>query len=240
MTGFKRFVILSGPSGIGKGSLQRAIERLYPRKLEARPVLCTSRPARAREAHGRDYYFLPVSFIKSLGGSSDFAVSPVRSDWQAIHLVQVEELLQANDLVFAEVFHTFGETLRTKAAAKNVPVSSVFLVPTEPGKPPEEIVSIMRHKLERRALDEKAKIDERSSDAPREIENAAHYTHVLLNRAGEDDVDECGEFGTRDGRPGTRAVNSIDELGPAAKWLVEKFIAVLGGELPAGFYQPTL
>jgi guanylate kinase len=164
-------------------------------------------------------------------------VSPVRSDWQAIHLVQVEELFEANNLLFAEVFHTFGGTLRAKAAAKKVPVLSVFLVPAEPGTPPAEIVSIMRQKLERRGVDDQKKIDERSKDAPGEIENSRHYTHVLLNRVGEDDTDEWGEFGTRDGKAGERAVHSFDDLGPAARWLTEKFLAILNGELPEGFYQ---
>src|SRR2546426_2923143 len=45
----KRFVILSGPSCVGKGPLQRAVERFYPEKLTPRPILCTSRPPRARE-----------------------------------------------------------------------------------------------------------------------------------------------------------------------------------------------
>jgi guanylate kinase len=234
----KRFVILSGPACVGKGSLQRAVERLYPDKLKARPVLCTSRPPREREVHGRDYYFLPAPFIKSLEPAPDFAVSRVRSDWQAIHLVQVEELLDANDLVFAEVFHTFGERLGAKARAKNVPVSSVFLVPAGPGTPNETIVRLMKSKLDRRNTDAEPKKKERSSDAPAEIANAVYYTHTLLNTAGEDDTEEWGECGTRDNKPGERKIHALDDLGPAAKWLVQTFVGILDGTVVSGLYRP--
>lgn len=238
MSTVKRFVILSGPSCIGKGSLQRAVQRFYPDKITARPILCTSRAKREREEHGRDYYFLPSSFIRSLNGSPDFAVSPVRSDWQAIHLVQVEELLVSSDLVFAEVFHTFGPTLKAKAAAKNVPVASVFLVPAPLDTPDDKLVELMRGKLNRRATDDERKRAERSNDAPAEIKNAIHYTHVLLNTAGEDDVTEWGEFGTFDNKPGEREIRTLNDLGRAAQWLVRTFVGILDGVIPEGFHRP--
>ena len=234
----KRFVILSGPSGVGKGPLQRAVERLYPGKLKARPVLSTSRPPRGREVHGRDYYFLPESFIRSLGSSPDFVVSLVRSDWQAIHLVQVGELLDSNELVFVEAFYTFGQPLLPKATARGIAVSSVFLVPVEPGTPPDTIVSTMRAKLDRRGTDDEKKKEERAGDAPKELQKSADYTHVLLNTVGEDDVDEWGEFGTLFDKPGTRSIQKLTDLGPRAKWLVDQFVKILDGNLPPGYHRP--
>ncbi len=98
-------------TALGLGPLQKAIELLYPGMLKARAILCTSRPLRKGiEEDGLTFYFLPASLIKSLMGNPDFAVSRVRSDWQAIDLVQVEDLLSSNDLVFAEVHHSFCET----------------------------------------------------------------------------------------------------------------------------------
>ena len=151
---FKGLVVLVGPSGVGKGPLQKAIELLYPGMLKARAILCTSRPLRKGiEEDGLTFYFLPASLIKSLMGNPDFAVSRVRSDWQAIDLVQVEDLLSSNDLVFAEVHHSFGETLRAKASAKNVPLLTIFLTPAALDTPPASVIQIMRQKLDLRATD---------------------------------------------------------------------------------------
>ena len=235
MPTFKRFVILSGPSCVGKGPLQRAVNRFYPGKLRA-PVLCTSRPRRTHEKDGEQFYFLPESFIRSLEACADFVVAPVRTDWQAVYLIEVEQLLDSHDLVFAEVFYTFGETLRKKAAAKDVSVSSVFLVPMQPGAPPAEIVSVMRGKLDRRDTDAEDKKRERSEGAPQEIEASTHYTHVILNPAGEDDIREWGEFGIEGNKPGPRPINRLDDLGPNAKWLVEVFVNILDGLGQPGFY----
>lgn len=238
MSTSKRFVILSGPACVGKGALQRAIERVSPGLLKSRPVLCHSRSPREGEVHGKDYYFLPASFIRSLQTSPDFVVSPVRSDWQAIHLVQVDELLSANELVFAEVFYTFGQPLREKAQAKQIPVESVFLIPVPTDTPTADIVDTMLKKLERRGTEDEKKRRERASDAPNELTQASAYTHRLLNTAGEDDVNEWGDCGTFAGQPGTRKIAKLNDLGPKARWLVETFLEILNGRLPTGDYRP--
>jgi guanylate kinase len=199
--------------------------------------VCTSRAPRVGEVHGSDFYFLPASLIKSFAENSDFVVLAVWNDWHAIDVGQIEELLDSNDLVFAEVFHTFGKTLKAKAAERKVPVSSVFLVPTNLETPAEQVVSIMRAKLDRRGTEDEKEREERSKEAPAEIANATHYTHILLNTAGEDDIDEWGEFGTRDGVSGTRSVKSLDDLGPAAKWLVQTFVGILDGLVPEGVHR---
>jgi guanylate kinase len=234
----KRFVILSGPSCVGKGPLQRVIDRLFPDLLKARPILCHSRPPRAGEIHGKDYFFLPESFIRSLQSCPDFVVSPVRSDWQAIHLVQVDQLLQANDLVFAEVFYTFGHSLFQKAGTKQIPVTSVFLMPVRNGTPSEQVVATMLEKLTRRGADDQKKCQERALDALRELAEAPSYTHRLLNTAGEDDVDEWGDCGTFGGKAGSRKIVAITDLGPKARWLVATFVEILNGRLAPGEYNP--
>lgn len=233
----KRFAILSGPSCVGKGPLQSAVQKLYPGLIDARPILCTSRPARKGETHGKDYYFLPESFIRSLEKSSDFVVSSVRTDWQAIHLPQVEELLQSNDLVFAEVYYTFGPVLLERVVTRRFESVRVFLLPLPLNTSSTHVVKVMKGKLVRRATDSPEKITDRCSSAPTEIEKASTYTHRLVNPSGEDDVAEWKSLGTCGGEKGQGDVNSIEDLGPNAIWLVKTFVKILNGELPPGDYS---
>jgi len=237
----KLFLTLSGPSCAGKSPLEAAVARLYPGLLAARPVLCHSRPPRVGrgEVHGQHYYFFPPALIKSLASNPDFLISPMRSEWQAIDLLQVADLLSQHDLVYAEVYYTFGEPLRRLAAESGFTTYSVFLLPVErdPITEGTAIVERMRERLMRRGTDPALKIEERARSAPVEMAAAAAFTHRLLNPAGEDDVDEWGEFGTRGGVPGERAIQRIEDLGPNARWLVETFVEIAMGRLGPGDYR---
>jgi len=237
MTASKRFVMLSGPSCVGKGPLQAAVRKFHPGLIDARPILCTSRPPRKSEIHGEDFYFLPEDFIRSLAGSPDFAVSPVRTDWQAIHIPQVKELLRTRDVVFAEVFHTFGTVLRRRAASRQFKSIRVFLLPLPPETSHDEVIRVMKAKLRRRATDTRAKIADRSSSAPKEIKASASYTHRIVNSVGEDDVAEWKSLGTCGGKKGKGAVRTIRNLGPCARWLVRTFVRIVRGRLPPGDYS---
>jgi guanylate kinase len=237
----KVFLTLSGPSGVGKSPLEAAVNRLYPGLLAARPVLCHSRRPRVGrgEVHGQHYYFLPPALIRSLADDPDFLVARVRSEWQAIDLLQVADLLAQHELVYAEVFYTFGEPLSRLAAEGGFTTCRVFLLPVDwdPAAKGAAIVELMRGKLTRRGTDAPAKIEERARFAPAEMEAAGGFTHRLINPAGEDDVDEWGEFGTRGGVPGERAIRRIEDLGPNARWLVETFVEIAGGRLGPGEYR---
>lgn len=232
MSANKLFVTLSGPSGVGKGSLQRAIDKIHPTLLITRPVLYTSRDARPGEVDGKHYHFKPKGFIKDLQSDTNFAVERVRSDWQAIDLTEVESLLESNDLVFAEVFYTFGRVLKDRTAAQGLDLKSVFLLPLTPCAEPVQVVAEMCGKLARRATDNWDKITERAVSAPSEIAQANNFTHRLVNTAGEDDVAQWGDCGVCCGLNGTRTITSTNDLGDAARWLVNTFVDIVECNIP--------
>jgi hypothetical protein len=90
----------------------------------------------------------------------------------------------------------------------------------------------MKRKLLRRGTDKDPKLTERAESAPVEMLSAQSYTHRILNPATEDDVEEWGEFGTENGRNGTRGIASLSDLGPNARWLVETVIGVMEDRIP--------
>ena len=231
----KRFVVLSGPSCAGKGPLQDAVSRFYPDLLAAKPVLCHSRPPRIKkgEIHGQHYYFLPSALISSFQDNPNFAASMVRSDWQAIDLLQIEDLLSGNDIVFAEVFHTFGEILRNRLASRGFTLYSIFLLPLPLETKDQVVIETMREKLTNRGTDKEPKLSERAKSAPEEMRSAQSFTHRILNSATEDDTAQWGEFGTQNGKSGERKIETLDDLGNNAKWLVETFVKVVKGKIPS-------
>ncbi|MGD2185920.1 MAG: hypothetical protein PVI71_07325, partial [Desulfobacterales bacterium] len=79
-----RFVMLSGPSCVGKGPLYKALRKFYP-DLAGRlkqVVLYNSRDPRPGEQEGVDYYFRPRAEIKALAKKPGFSSAIVRGDLQ--------------------------------------------------------------------------------------------------------------------------------------------------------------
>lgn len=230
----KKLVVLSGPSCVGKGPLLKALRKYHPEIKFSELVLCNSRRPRlktgtrayevtAYEVHGIDYYFLPRGLFDQLDRDR-FIVANVRSDIQAIDMMQVRELLEGHNLVLAEVFHTLGKSLTEWAKSQtqlDFEVKSVFLLPLsnkeieerarENNKTPEQVVyEEMKAKLERRGEDPPEKIEERARSAFSEMQDAPHYTDCIVNHAGEDDRREWS-----------------DPLGPEAQRVLNEFVKVL-------------
>lgn len=231
----KIFLTLSGPSGIGKGPLQDAVNRFYPDLLKTRLILYNSRLPRSGEINGIHYYFFSSEFIQSLAAKRNFLVAQVRSDLQAIDILKLNELFKSNDLVFCEIFYTFGNILQSLASESGFKTYSVFLIPTVENQ--NTIVNIMREKLKRRGTDNQVQIEARAQSAPIEIKASSCFTHRLLNSASEDDIEEWGELGKYQDTKGSRTIKKLNDLGPNAQWLVETFVQIATGKLLPGEYR---
>ena len=60
-----KLIIVSGPSGVGKGTIVKTLINRRSDVVES--VSCTTRPPRAGEVHGREYYFLDkADFLKRI------------------------------------------------------------------------------------------------------------------------------------------------------------------------------
>ncbi len=225
----KKLILLSGPSCVGKGPLLQAIRKYYPEIKFAELVRCTSRKPRLKaatkryEVHGIDFYFLPRGLFDQLDRGR-FIVCNVRSDIQAIDIIQVQELFEGYDIVLAEVFQSLGKSLMDWAKTQkelDFEIRSVFLLPLSSNeiqeiakrdnKKPEQIVyEVMKAKLERRGEDPPHKIEERARSAFHEMQIAPHYTDRIINHAGEDDRKEWS-----------------DPLGPEAKRVLNEFMQIV-------------
>lgn len=70
-------LILSGPSGVGKGTVCRALPAFLPRLQLS--VSATTRPPRPGEEEGRDYYFINQSRFRELIEAGAFL------EWAVVH-----------------------------------------------------------------------------------------------------------------------------------------------------------
>lgn len=61
---------ISGPSGVGKGTIKKELMRRRPDVVES--ISCTTRLPREGEAHGREYFFISHEEFKSRIEQGDF------------------------------------------------------------------------------------------------------------------------------------------------------------------------
>jgi len=203
-----RFVMLSGPSCVGKGPLHNALKRFYPQleqKLE-RLVLFTSRAPRPSEQDGVDYHFRSRREIEALHGQEEYIVLNVRGDLQALDLESLREILSGEKDAFFEGNPFVSTQAKKSPLLSDVPTLSAFLSPLSMDEIrflknsakqvslPDFVTDVMRRKLLRRTQKQKRllslkdlrNIERRASSAYKEMQLAWHFDYVIPNHDGED------------------------------------------------------
>ena len=202
-----RFVVLSGPSCIGKGPLCKALQKFYPDFSSRfhRLVFYDSRAPRPGEQEGVDFYFRTRRFIEDLREKEDYLVIEYRGDMLAVNFVDMKKLLKEGD-VFFEGNPLVAKALLDLCANEGIEHLSIFLSPLSKEEiryvqSPEKhvdlgdfVTDVMRRKLLRRTQKQKTilsakdleNIEIRVSHAISEMILAHHFDHVIPNHDGED------------------------------------------------------
>ncbi len=203
-----RFVMLSGPSCVGKGPLYSALRKFYP-DLAGRLdkiVLYNSRDPRPGEQEGIDYYFRPRSEIEELAKKPGFTSAIVRGDLQAIEVASIKTILNRGQDAFFEGNPFIPAKLSELTKLREIPTLKVFLSPLSQEeilflKDPLQRINlqkllpdIMRRKLLRRTKRQKTNlslkdlenIEMRVASAIVELREAWKFDYVIPNHDGED------------------------------------------------------
>ncbi|HSJ18785.1 MAG TPA: guanylate kinase [Solirubrobacterales bacterium] len=166
--------VITGPSGVGKGTLiSRLLERVPGLELS---VSATTRPPRPGEADGRNYHFLdPAEFERRVeegaflehAAYSDHDYGTLRSE--------VEERLPRGTSVVLEI-----EVQGARQVRSAMPESvQVFIAPPDPAD--------LRRRLEGRGTDDPEEIERRLATAESELAAEDEFQHVVVN----DDLDRA-------------------------------------------------
>lgn len=162
-------VVVSGPSGVGKGTLVNAL--LQRTDLDAsRSVSCTTRPPRPGEKHGVDYFFIsPEAFERRVEQQEFLEHALYGSHRYGTPRQPVEDMLaRGRDVIL--VIEVQGarqiRSLRPDAVF-------VFICPPTP----EELVQ----RLTGRHTETPEAVQERLRIARQEMEHLWHYDYQVIN-----------------------------------------------------------
>ncbi len=173
MTG-KQVVVIAGPSGSGKNSLIREIEKRYHNC--DRLVTATTRAPRAGEVDGVDYHFLSQEkFDEELtqGLILEHRFVPALNTYYGIYAPDLERRIKAGRLVFAQVDIIGARVLKERYGA-----TTIFIMP--------ESLSQFEGRLRARNPDwSKIEMDARMKITEDEVRvHAPQYDYRVVNADG--------------------------------------------------------
>jgi guanylate kinase len=173
--------VITGPSGVGKGTLIRGLLERMP-ELEL-SVSATTRDPRPGEENGVDYHFLTPEAFEERVASGDFVeharysgnrYGTLRSD--------LERRLAQGAGVVLEI-----EVQGARQVRRAMPDAvAVFIAP-----PSREA---LRARLVGRGTDSSEQVDERLRTAERELEAQPEFAHVVVNDRLEQATDELADI----------------------------------------------
>ena len=173
MKNLKKLIIITGPSGVGKGTV---VKDLLDRNKDIwLSISATTRNPRVGENDGLNYYFISEERFKDMIDKKEFLEwAQFAGNYYGTPLSTVNEKIEKGFIVLLEI-----EVEGAKQIKEKFPESlSIFLLP--PSK--EELEKRIRN----RGTEKEEAIDRRLSRANYEIASSNQFDFVLTNH----DVDE--------------------------------------------------
>ena len=157
-------IVISGPSGVGKGTVCKRVSELTGIRIA---ISATSRDKRKGETEGKDYYFIP---------EEEFRLRIERGDFIEYAVVYghyygtLKSEIEGDDDVILEI-DTQGAM---KVLKTPIEVLSIFLLPPS--------MEELRDRIVKRGREPKEAIEARLKAAEAEIDiGKRRYKHVVIN-----------------------------------------------------------
>lgn len=161
-------VVVSGPAGVGKGTLCRALFAKWPR-LEY-SVSVTTRPPRPGETEGKEYYFRSQDEFSEMINNNEFLEwAEFCGNFYGTPRFHVESVLNRNKTILLEI-----DTQGAKQVKQQFP-EGVFIFITPP------TLKALSERLHARGTESEEVIQLRLSAAVQELDYLHDYDYVVEN-----------------------------------------------------------
>ena len=169
-----RLIVLSGPSGVGKDTVLRALFRLDPSLRYS--VSYTTRPPRPGEVDGAAYSFVDEATFRAMAERNEFL------EWAEVHghlygtsLKRIREALERSEDIVLKIDVQGAARVRRRVAGE-----AIFIFLMAPSS--EEL----RRRLEERATEDQNSLELRVANAVAETAEAPNYDHSIVNENVEE------------------------------------------------------
>lgn len=164
----KKLFVVSGPSGVGKGTLLAKFIKDYPEfKLS---ISCTTRSKRAGETDGVDYHFLTrEEFIKAVDCGEFLEWAEFSGNFYGTGLTFVKKGLENNENIILEIDTKGALQVKEKMAEAVL----IFIAPPS--------LEILEARLRGRNTESDELVLKRLSAVQSELENSKQFHYIVVN-----------------------------------------------------------
>jgi len=176
-TGIRRIAVLSGPSGSGKSTIVNRLVESAPVKL-AKMISATTRPKRAGEEEGKDYYYLsPQEFERRrlAGEFLEYAEVFGSGYWYGTLKSELDRAARSGAWALLEI-----DVQGAKSVAQEYPEAVTIFLKASSDQEYEA-------RLRRRGTESDEVIRRRMAIAREELKAAGFYRYQVIN----DELDEA-------------------------------------------------
>lgn len=166
--------VISGPSGVGKGTLREALLKKMPNLKDS--ISATTRPPRIGEVDGRDYFFLSRDKFQQLIDQDEFL------EWATVYSNMYgtpEKFVQNNLNNGIDVLLEIDIQGALQVKAKKPDGIFIFIAPPN--------IEELNNRLVARGKDSPDSIEERLKACRQEMEHMKEYDYLVIN----DNIDEA-------------------------------------------------
>jgi len=170
-------IMISGPSGVGKGTVRKALFEKYKDELSLIfSISKTTRDPRMGEVDGVDYHFVTdEAFQQSIKDHDFLEYAGYVGHYYGTPLGFINDHLAQGDNVVLEIEVQGG----LQVLEKRPDVESFFIMPPS--------VEELSARLRKRGTEDPKVIADRLAKAEEEMAQSHHYKHIVVN----DDVERC-------------------------------------------------
>lgn len=162
-------IVLSGPSGVGKGTVREALFKMEGHDL-VYSVSMTTRSPREGEVNGREYYFVTRDeFIDNINNGKMLEYTEFCGNFYGTPLDEVNKLINEGKEVLLEI--EVNGAMQVKEKMKD----AIFIFIAPPS------FDALKNRLIRRGTETNKSIDDRILKAEREIGLAINYDYIVVN-----------------------------------------------------------
>ncbi|AOF55017.1 MULTISPECIES: guanylate kinase [16SrI (Aster yellows group)] len=163
-------IVLSGPSGVGKATVRKALFEMTNHNF-VYSVSATTRKPRPGEQDGKDYHFLTKEeFEKGIENNCFLEWAKFIDHYYGTPKKQIQDFLKQGKEVFLEIEVEGATHLRKKRMPNTV---FIFLVPPEK--------KALYDRLKKRGTEQEANIAKRIAKANNEFHLVHKYDYIVVN-----------------------------------------------------------
>jgi len=171
-----RLIVFSAPSGCGKGTM---LAEILKDENYCVSVSATTRSPREGEVDGVNYYFMSKGdFLQRVADSEFLEYAEYCDNYYGTLMSEVDGKLNEGKNVILEIEVQGALKIREKRPDALM----IFILPPS--------VSELRRRLKKRGTETDEVIEQRVSQAAREIEVASKYDYAIVNDALEDAISD--------------------------------------------------